>query len=110
MSFGVIGDDLAPEADRLVGDHVQPGDTAFAGKLFPVGSGVDGADWDHEAHLVDRGDHPPPEVWESPIAEHCGVASSLPTCSRLWLFGIMIRSRGAVSRLGPVANRDGRHR
>ena len=41
---------------------------------------------------------PPPDVWESPIAA-CGVASSLPTCRRLSLIGIMIRSGGAVSRL-----------
>ena len=110
MSFGVIGDDFAREAHRLVGDHVQTGDIAFAGEVFPVGPGVDGADRDDGAHLVDGGDHPTARrvgepdrgLWRRVVLAHVQAA--------LVNWGIMIRSGGGVSRLGPVVDRDGHRR
>jgi hypothetical protein len=56
--LGRTGDHLASQAHRLVGDHVQPGNAAFASEVFRVGPGVGGADRDDETHSVHCGDHP----------------------------------------------------
>ena len=52
------GDDLAGQADRLVGDHVQVGDAAVGTEVLAVRARVNRGDGHDKPHPVDPGDDP----------------------------------------------------